>query len=201
MPTTETGSREHGPQVELVTDPSAVPAPGVAAVSSTGAAEAATGPAEGVEVPLPGPPKPTVPQKAADPNPPIGPTPPTPAADPNAVRPTAVRPNVAEVPLPSFDTRRPGRKGRVMGEAHAAYQSVDGNTYTVQLTDGSGNEHEHLRMKTIILGLIEQARGGDPFVVFDALGLDLKDVNGLSIYDFRKGEARIRAQARAAMGG
>lgn len=62
------------------------------------------------------------------------------------------------------------------------YDSVDGQTYTLRTRDSKGNPLPDRMLQCLYLAIREQRLGGDPFVVFDAFGLQMEDLDGKQIY-------------------
>jgi len=81
--------------------------------------------------------------------------------------------DIVEMPLP---TARKGHK-RV-----ATVESVDGGTYSFRTHDGKGKALPHREMQCLFLAIREWRLGGDPFSVFDAFKLKIRDINDHAVY-------------------
>lgn len=66
--------------------------------------------------------------------------------------------------------------------ATRSYESVDGLTYTFRTRDAQGKPLASRMVQTLFLAIRELRLGGDPFVVFDAFGLKISDIDGQQIF-------------------
>jgi hypothetical protein len=80
---------------------------------------------------------------------------------------------VVQMPMPKV--RRSERFTR-------SFESVDGNTYTFRTRDSKGNPLPGRVAQTLYLGIVEQMKGGNPLVIFEAMGLKLIDVDGQQVF-------------------
>lgn len=63
-----------------------------------------------------------------------------------------------------------------------SFESIDGTTYAFRTLDPKGNPLPYRNEMALFLALIEVAKGGNPFTVFDAFKLKIKDLHDQQVY-------------------
>lgn len=154
--------------------PPNLPPSGVSGLNLDGQAIPLSDPSPGEEAP---PPKPSVPRTSGRSKPTQGDViDTTKGRRVHSTAPTGVPgvgQDIIELPMP---------KMRQAQNRHREFTSVDGQTYSFRFKDAKGKPYPHVGEMALYLALIEQAKGGSIFTVFNAFKLNIPDANGLSVY-------------------